>query len=477
MSSLKFGTSGLRGLAVELAGAPAFQYTLAFIDHLIARGDLATGGEVLIAQDLRPSSPEIAQWCAAAMAARGVRARNLGTLMTPALALACQNSACAGIMVTGSHIPDDRNGLKFYRPDGEIDKHDETAIINAYAALDEPGHVKLAPMGLVDENAADDFVARYRDCFGGALGGLKVGLYQHSSVAREMLATLLENAGAKVTLLGHSDIFVPVDTEALRPEDVVALAQWASEHAFDAIVSTDGDADRPLVTDAKGQFVAGDIIGALTALYLGAGSVVTPVTSNSALESVLASSSFIRTKVGSPYVISGMKAANAGPVLGFEANGGVLLGSDIVLNGHAMRALPTRDCVLPILCALASIKQQGKPLAAIVSNLNMNAKFSDRAQDYPRATSAAFMDELKKTNGKLRGEFADLGVNEEYTLDETDGLKFSRADGQVSLHVRPSGNAPELRVYCEAGTAENAKAMGEGLLQIARDFAAEFAGN
>ncbi|GAB1478165.1 hypothetical protein MASR2M74_07080 [Paracoccaceae bacterium] len=86
---------------------------------------------------------------------------------------------------------------------------------------------------------------------------------------------------------------------------------------LDAILSTDGDGDRPLLTDATGQVIVGDVLGAET--------VVTPVSSNTGVEASGRFAAVIRTKIGSPFVISGMASA-PGKVVGYEANGGFLLG-------------------------------------------------------------------------------------------------------------------------------------------------------
>ncbi len=109
-------------------------------------------------------------------------------------------------------------------------------------------------------------------------------MYQHSSVARDLLTKVLGALGAETVALGRSDVFVPVDTEALRPDDIRLLSEWAKQDQFDAIVSTDGDADRPLIADEHGNFVRGDLVGAITSAWVGADVIVTPVTSNAALE-------------------------------------------------------------------------------------------------------------------------------------------------------------------------------------------------
>src|SRR3982751_729709 len=109
-SSLKFGTSGLRGLAVELVGDEARRYTAAFV-----RADQEMPPKVLVGRDLRASSRQIANDVMGAITALGVPAIDCGELPTPALALEALRGECPAIMVTGSHIPGHRNGLKFYR--------------------------------------------------------------------------------------------------------------------------------------------------------------------------------------------------------------------------------------------------------------------------------------------------------------------------------------------------------------------------
>ncbi len=86
----------------------------------------------------------------------------------------------------------------------------------------------------------------------------------------------------------------------------------STQHKLDAIVSTDGDADRPLVIDGTGEFLRGDVLGMIAARFLGADRVVTPVTSNSAIEGVGWFGRVDRTKVGSPFVIEGMEDGGAG---------------------------------------------------------------------------------------------------------------------------------------------------------------------
>lgn len=459
MTSLKFGTSGLRGLVTELAGLPTYAHVRAFCAMLREDKDAGTHGEVLIGRDLRASSPLIAAQCAQAVADAGLKPVDCGAVPTPALALAAIAAGSPAIMVTGSHIPDDRNGLKFYRAQGEIDKTDEARILahhGAQALTAIPG-ISVAPEL---RDVTSGYRARYVDFFRPALAGLAVGVYQHSSVGRDIICDVLAALGATPIILGRSDAFIPVDTEALRPEDVELARRWAGEHRLDAIVSTDGDADRPLVADATGSFLRGDLVGALTARFLGADAIVTPVTSNSALDRPGSFAKVLRTRVGSPYVIAGMeqaKAEGARTVIGFEANGGVLLGSDVARDDRLLTVLPTRDAMLPIVATLALARAAQRPLSAIAAEARFAIALSNRLQDVPQDRTAALIARLDTEDSGFRDAvFAAHGAVA--ARDRRDGLRLTLGNG-ATVHFRASGNAPELRVYVEASTPAAAEAL------------------
>ncbi|WP_375450206.1 phosphomannomutase [uncultured Devosia sp.] len=457
-NSLKFGTSGLRGLVVDLAGDAARVYTSAFLRHLEASAERAD--TLYIGRDLRPSSQAIAADCIAAAAALGVRPVDCGALATPALALHAMAADAPSIMVTGSHIPSDRNGLKFYRRSGEITKADEAGIV---------AHVRGAERGDYTVSGVDETEAaklRYLQRFEHvlppkALAGWRLGVFEHSSVAREALAAILTAFGADVVSLGRVEHFVAVDTEAFGDPVFAPLAHWLRDHNLDAIVSADGDGDRPLLMDGKGRFVRGDTLGLLTALFLKAQAVVTPVTSNTAVEALGAFQSVIRTRVGSPYVIEGMQGVSGSgtSVIGFEANGGTLLGTAIELERGTLTALMTRDAALPLICAIGLAARQGKTLADMVDALPLRSALSDRLTDVPAESSAAFLRRLSNADHAAR-HFSHRAV---VRHADVDGLQFWLDDGTM-IHYRASGNAPELRCYVEAGNAEQAReALAWGL--------------
>ena len=463
MTSLSFGTSGLRGLVTDLTGEPARRWTAAFLAHLESSGSVER--TLLVGRDLRSSSPTIAKDCAAAAQARGWNAIDCGALPTPALALEALRRNAAAVMVTGSHIPDDRNGLKFYSP-GEITKADEAPIRAAFEALSQPaGPGDAEAVEDISAEALAAYCSRYLDAFApDALDGLTVGVYQQSSVARDILPEILSGLGADVVPLGRATRFVPVDTEAHRPEDLALIQDWAGEGRFFAIVSTDGDADRPLVADGAGHVLRGDVLGLLTAAHLKSRTIVTPVTSSGAVETSRVAERVVRTRVGSPFVIEAMEkeiAAGAAGVLGFEANGGVLLGSQATLAGGSLSALPTRDAVLPILCALAGAKAKGLSLRALADTLGAGHALADRLKEVPASASRPFLDRLAADPAYADSLLAEAGrIAERDTLD---GVRFRLEEGSI-VHFRASGNAPELRVYVEASDEARARTLlGLGL--------------
>lgn len=468
---MKFGTSGLRGLATDLRGPRTAGYTKAFALRLFETGAARPGDPIFIGRDLRDSSPAISAMCADVLSEAGLNVVDCGALPTPALAGFAWANEAAALMVTGSHIPADRNGIKFFLPCAEIGKPDEAAI-TAMVEAAVPATQSSARAGSVVFRQAEA-LAWYRDrgsamVAQGALSGMRIGVYEHSSVARDFLIDFLKSIGASVVPLGRTSHFVAVDTEAIPPETIGVFSAWAEEHGLDAIVSTDGDGDRPLIADESGAQLRGDIIGLVTARMVGADIVVTPVTSNSGINAGLGFE-VLRTKVGSPFVIGAMQAAAADgrTVVGFEANGGFILGSSFDHAGIEGTALPTRDAALPILAVLQSARRDKMPLSALAGRLALPVCASNRLENFPVERSQALMAHLSAKNDALKqflSPFGDIA-----SIDRTDGLRATLSTGEI-VHLRPSGNAPEMRCYAEGATSTRAEALMAGALERIRRF-------
>ena len=456
-SGIAFGTSGARGLVTQFTPQVCMAFTQAFVSVMHQNFVFNT---VAIAIDNRPSSYAMAQACASSLISLGLQPIYFGVVPTPALAFTAMQQSIPAIMVTGSHIPFDRNGLKFYRPDGEITKADELAILVDDAELVE---AELCDLPAVADVAATSYIARYLDLFSPTLlAGKRIGIYEHSSAGRDLYAKLFQQLGAEVVNLGRSEQFVPIDTEAVSLQDIEIAQNWQKEYRLDAVFSTDGDGDRPLLSDETGTYLRGDILCLLAAQFLGIEALAIPVSCNSAVEACGSFKQVFRTKIGSPYVIEAFARllTQFSRVAGFEANGGFLLGSDIDVNGVNLSALPTRDALLPALAVLAMATNC--PISQLVAQLPSIFTASDRIQNFERARSLALIEQGIASPKSFLAKLS-LGQFEVLSVDTTDGLRMTLSNDDV-IHLRPSGNAPELRCYAESKSVDAANSLVELVL-------------
>jgi len=262
------------------------------------------------------------------------------------------------------------------------------------------------------------------------------------------------------------------------------------------VVSTDGDSDRPLIlgldSDATTvRFFGGDLVGMIAAEFLGAGAVVVPISCNDAIDrGSLRPVLEPKTKIGSPYVIAGLEAAQKkgrNKACGWEANGGFLTGSPIDRHGETLSPLPTRDAVLPILCVLLAAQQQNLSLTQLFSRLPKRYSRAALLKRFPRSVSreliAAFsprssslaqftfepprsgaredglQEQMESIRARLQEFFRpDMGFPAIVQINFLDGIRIYFANDEI-VHVRPSGNADELRIYAVAGSQERADAL------------------
>jgi phosphomannomutase len=478
-SGVAFGTSGARGLADHMTDRVCYAYTAGFIQYLEAQKALQGIGVIAVAGDLRASTERIMKAAARAVKDRGYTPLECGRLPSPAVAYYGLLKGIPTVMVTGSHIPEDRNGIKYTKREGEILKYDEAGIKQQEITLppglfDDRGmFTSVAADPVPDGEARDLYVNRYLHYFPhDVLRGKRIGVYQHSAVGRDLMVEILSGLGAEVIPLGRFEAFVPVDTEAIRPEDVAAARQWVEEYGFDAIVSTDGDSDRPLISDEKGKWLRGDVAGILCSAYLGADAVVTPVSCNSAVEKCGLFHWVYRTRIGSPYVIEGMEQAlrdGFQRVVGYEANGGFLSASDMESEGRILTALPTRDALILHIAILILSIEKGKPISQLVLELPQRFTHSNRLKDFPTEESRARLSELYtgdevKDRATLEAVFGGH-FGPASSMDITDGLRIT-FENQEIVHLRPSGNAPEFRCYTEAATESRAMEMNRICMEI-----------
>ncbi|TMP45712.1 phosphomannomutase [Pseudoalteromonas citrea] len=514
-STVVFGTSGARGLACKLTANVCGAFTANFITVM---RELFEFDRLAIGIDNRPSSYAMAQACAQICAQLNIRVIYYGVIPTPALAYSAMQDKTPAIMVTGSHIPFDRNGLKFYRPDGEITKHDELSIVTRNT-LFEP--VTCLPDLKTSKTAIERYILRYTCLFEEnssakpdslTLVGKRIGIYEHSSAGRDIYRQIFKQLGATVISLGRSNEFVPIDTEAVSADDKRRALDWVNEYQLDALFSTDGDGDRPLLADEQGEWLRGDILGLLCAKTLNIDALAVPINCNTAIELSGVFNHVIRTKIGSPYVIQALndieneevskglnvlslseahsvssdlhcsqdmlesavcnkKGVSQAHIAGFEANGGFLLGSTLHYNGKLLEALPTRDALLPALIVLADAISKRLPLSALVAALPKRYTSSDRLQNISALLSQQLLEDAKQNPQEFLKKFGtsipqrtNTPMNEELNGKEFSNIKLNTLDGlrmyfndKEYVHIRPSGNAPELRCYVEASSKQRAQ--------------------
>ncbi len=565
---LAFGTSGLRGLVTEITDLEVYINTLGYLNYLQNQEQIKPGDTVVIARDFRDSSPRIAAAVAQAITDFGAQVVDLGRLSTPALTLWGIQNKVVSVMVTGSHIPFDRNGIKFNKASGEVVKSDEPGI-NQHVGMaresqyrkdpsdslfDNEGNFKKTPVNRLNDVGADRahdqayvgkwtsastniptdqrrqfsegeeaYIQRYVSVYGSdALAGQYYSVYLHSGVGTRLFAEILRRLGANVYEFGPSDTFIAIDTEAISDEtldsisEMVKKIQMPWKATMTAVLSTDGDSDRPLVlgynkVDGKTEldFVPGDIAGAFVAKHLGADAVAVPISANDVVDGYLEGVKILKTKIGSPYIVVGMEslsATNNGQrVVGWEANGGFLTGVEISHRQGVLAPLPTRDAVLPMVEILVSAKKENSSISNLFKPLRSRVGKADLIDNFPVEASAAIVREFSlagigvgrvvfSPDGKLKtwtvvdpakggnslahdnspatdirtrlqSYFTkDLGFGEIDWIDFTDGIRIHFTNNDIA-HIRPSGNAPQLRIYSVADSAGRANEIVQNAIK------------
>lgn len=419
---LGFGTSGLRDEVRNMTDMEVYINTRGYVKFLAAQKLLDSGPvEFSLNGDRRASTPRMMIAIARAIEdeaeAQGVEVKIDfdGKTPSPAGALRGQMENSIAIVITGSHIPFDMNGIKFYLAGGEevlkiheapikyqvaIAREEEYGKSWKDSAFDAQGMFKESPIYDVEANEAEaleEFKERYTKGFPeDTLEGVNIVYWQHSAVGRDIIPETLRELGAEVKPVGRSEKFVPVDTEKITEamdKSLRAFAAEAKREGFEptTVVFTDGDSDRPGVADENGAFLTGDKLGLLVTKELLNNIpddkklvVALPVSTNygviNELKSIKNSKGepkvqLVKTKIGSPHVVKAMNDAMAQATekgedvysLGWEANGGFLLGSNIQINGASqpLTRLATRDAVLPIISVLKLAKDKNLKLSEL----------------------------------------------------------------------------------------------------------------
>lgn len=518
MKELKFGTSGLRDTVENMTDMECYINARGFIAYLIKCKEFKNGDNIVLGGDRRPSTYRIKRAVAAAIADMGGMVDDQGQVPSPALAYYAMRNNMAGIMVTGSHIPADRNGIKFTKCSGEVLKSDEPGILEnvkkerskVYAIFDkkgafkpefEPEFSRLLKAETHTGESARLYIERYKSVFGNRFfpEGTKVFLYQHSAVGRDIVKEIFESLGAEIFApdirIGgehlRNDEFIAVDTESVSDKTLSIFNKVLTDNKIDIGITLDGDSDRPLMVYREYEegrptnevtYITGDILGLLAILGLQnlnikVDAVCVPVSANDAIASVCKDKGIelALTRIGSPFVIAAMHdsiASHPGKwnVFSWESNGGFLTASDLEIGGKILKALPTRDAVLPLLSVIHLVVKSGLSVSELIKTLPKRFTHADRKTEFSAEKGRAIIDYLtpkdsgdKEESEKIRKRIeevflGDYGFGNVRDIDYTDGVRIFFDNGEIS-HLRPSGNAPEFRNYAIADSRDRAREM------------------
>lgn len=363
-----FGTDGIRGVANRPPLTPAMIARVGSAAVEVIARKATARPVVVIGRDTRHSGDMIESALIAGMTSAGANVLLAGTIPTPGVALlARQSKAEVGVAITASHNPFSDNGLKFFRGDGyKLDDEVESAISDlaqsggAYTALTRLG----ADLGRIERIA--DPLRRYMDFARGtvpadfSLQGLRIAVDCANGAACESTPMVLRELGAEVHVFHHvpNGLNINRDCGSTHPEEISRLVLATAAHAG---LAHDGDADRLVLCDERGEIVDGDGLLAIAALdYLERGKLtehmlVATVMSNFGLDETLAKAGgkVVRTAVGDRHVLAEM--VRRGLNVGGEQSG------HLIFRDHGT----TGDGLVAALQILAVMRRTGKPLSAL----------------------------------------------------------------------------------------------------------------
>ena len=341
-----FGTDGVRGLAGgKLNAFTVMKLAMSAGIHFRKK---AKSNKILVGKDTRRSGYMIENALVSGLTAVGYDVVQIGPMPTPAIAFLTENMRCdAGIMITASHNPYYDNGIKFFDSHGnKLDKEDEREIEKIFANRDVIDDEFATKKGIGQSKRIDDVIGRYivliKNSFPRELSliGKRIVLDCANGAAYQVAPIVLQELGAEVIILANKPDGFNINTNcgAMHPE---YLSEKVKETRADIGIALDGDADRIVIVDERGEEIDGDkLIGAL-AVHLKSqnrlknNSVVATVMSNQGLEDYLNSNGIElkRSAVGDKHVLEVMKKVDSN--FGGEQSGHIIF-SDFAKTGDGL---------------------------------------------------------------------------------------------------------------------------------------------
>lgn len=440
-----FGTDGIRGKANHppMTGEIAFEVGRASA-HVLKKKQ--SRDIILIGKDTRLSGYMLESALTSGICSMGVDVILVGPMPTPGIAFVTRSLRVdAGIVISASHNPYDDNGIKFFSSDGfklhdSIEHEIEKAVFSKRLRDIRPDGTGIGKAHRVDD-AAGRYIEYVKSTFpkGKTLEGLKIIVDCANGSAYKITPHVLSELGADVIAINNKPdgMNINADCGSTHPE---CLQRSVLENKADIGIAHDGDADRTILCDEKGQIVDGDRIMAICALsmkkegILNKNTVVATVMSNIGFENILKKSGInvIRTKVGDRYVVEEM--LRRGCNLGGEQSGHIVFLDHNTTGDGAITALQ----ILSIMCKTGkSLSELASPIP-IYPQVLVNVKVSKpkNIEAFPRIVNA-----IKKAEKRLNG-------------------------GRIL--VRPSGTEPKIRVMVEGTDMDEIRTIAEEIADVIR---------
>src|SRR4051794_6745116 len=435
-----FGTDGIRGVAnVDLRPSLAFS-----LGRATAHQVVGAGGSLLVGQDTRRSGDMFIAAIVAGATSMGADVHSVGVVPTPALAfLAGDGHFEAGIMVSASHNPAEDNGLKVLDPSGQklADDAEEDLEALVLRAEELPA---VAPDRIGRSVDASGLIAAYVENRMGLArridaGGLHVVLDTANGAAYRVAPEILRATGARVTVIHDAPDGDNINRGS-GATDPASLAEAVRELGADVGFALDGDADRCVAVDGRGQLVDGDqVLGvlALERLRRGAldrGSLVVSVLSNGGLQAAVedAGGRIVRTPGGDRHILAAVLVSGAG--LGGEKSG------HVIVREHSTSG----DGIVTALELLRVMTAAETGLDALAGRIPL----------------------LPQQQRAIRVRHRDQWENDDVLL-----AAIADAETRLAPHgrilVRPSGTEPVLRVMVEGRDADVVSELADAIAALA----------
>ncbi|EIJ34056.1 phosphoglucosamine mutase [Thiothrix nivea] len=436
-----FGTDGIRGKIGRYPMTPDFVLKLGWAAGKV----LATNGHplVLIGKDTRISGYMLESALQAGLVAAGVNIRLLGPMPTPAVAyLTRAFRASAGIVISASHNPYDDNGLKFFSGDGTklpdaVEEEIESWLEKDFKTVssDELGKVERA------KDAAGRYIEFCKRALPNAvsLKGLRLVVDCANGATYHVAPDVFSELGAEVIAIGNDPDGLNIN-DSCGATHVDSLQEAVSRYRADAGIALDGDGDRLIMVDHRGQLVDGDEILAIITHQRHAegklqGGVVGTLMSNLGLEKSIQALDvpFYRANVGDRYVLELMN--QHGCELGGESSGHIIVRNFIT----------TGDGIIAALQVLRAMNVSGKPLR-----------------------------DLKKVMSKYPQTLVNVPTRQKINLEESVGIQDAVRQVEQQLGnrgrvlLRASGTEPLIRVMVEGEDGQETAQLAEEIASAVR---------